>query len=521
MLNVLDSTKELYMTSSHKAVVISVPGKSLTFNNANLVSESVTLKESIESNDELQFKGCNSSCLKFKVAGLVMDIRGQYIEATIQAGTGEVIPLFHGYVVNQSNRTYEDVVSEITCYDVLYKIRDLDVTAWYTSLQSTRTVKQIRDSLFDYLNTQYGYSITQETVTLENDSLNVKRMNTDKLPKVITAGYMLESICQANARFGQIGRDSKFYYRKLKFITKGLYPSTETFPSDETFPSGENSDIGYDLSLYSRINYEPYFVEKINCVVIRDNEGKATSYGSGTNVFTLADNIIAQTFSNKSAAAQNIYNAVKDLWYIPMTLDCAGFPWVECGDAIYTNTRRNVVRSFVLQRTLKGIQALFDTLEADGNQYRTKYSESEETGISSNRNNVYEVADDLHTHYLTADTINTYFLKTEDLEAQTIYARQISGGTADLGYINGNVIEANSITSAQIHAGAITASKISADAFSGDQFTGSTFKIGSAYTSSLYVGGGTGGRQWQATWKQFDQISSGDFVLWHSSNPNS
>ena len=90
-------------------------------------------------------------------------------------------------------------------------------------------------------------------------------------------------------------------------------------------------------------------------------------------------------FANKSTACQNIRGEVQGVWFIPCNLECVGLPWVECGDALYTNTKKNIVRSFVLQRTLTGIQALFDTVQSDISQYREKYTESEETGVSANR----------------------------------------------------------------------------------------------------------------------------------------
>ena len=197
MLNVLDSTKQLYMQSSPKQVVISVPNKGITLTNTNLVSESVELKEMIESQNFLEFKGCNSSQFKFNVAGLLTDIRDEYVEASIQAGTSEVISLFKGYVVTQNNRNNEDVVTEIRSQDVLYKIRDLDVTSWYTGLTSSITMADFRNSFFTYLGT-LGYSLDQvidgTDLSLINDALTLNKLAADKLPKVINAYQIYQGI---------------------------------------------------------------------------------------------------------------------------------------------------------------------------------------------------------------------------------------------------------------------------------------------------------------------------------------
>ena len=526
MVNVLDSTKQAYTESHHKVLNISIPNLNLSLTNANIVYESVNLQESIETEDELQFKGCDASQFKVSVAGVIQDVRDQVINVTITADNTETIPLFSGYIVEQTNRNGEDITTELTCYDPLYKLRNQDVTSWYNGLTFPITVKNFRNSFFTLLGLDQVVDVHSEEDTgdLINDSQTLTKIDSAKLPKVLNAGTIMECICQINARYGQYGRDKKFHYRQLREIMKGLYPSYETFPSPTTYPSGENADSRYDLSAYSKISYEPYTVEKITGVTIRDNEGNATSKGTATNVFTIADNMLASSLSDKATACQNILNEVKVVWYIPLNLECVGYPWIECGDVLLTRTKKNIVRSYVLQRTLKGIQALFDTIESEGLQTREEYRESEATGVSTNRSGVKDAKDgvvqcrsliadevsarqgqfnNLNTRLLDAEAITAIAVTTSTINSQTIYAKQITGGTVETGTINGAIIKA----------GTISASQISADAFSGNQFQGSTFRIGNAYVlSGLYVGGNL----WKAEWKQFDQVPSGAYVLYHS-----
>lgn len=525
MVNVLDSTKQAYTESHHKVLNISIPNLNLSLTNANIVYESVNLQESIETEDELQFKGCNASQFKVSVAGVIQDVRDQVINVTITADNTETIPLFSGYVVEQTNRNGEDITTELTCYDPLYKLRNQDVTSWYNGLTFPITVKNFRNSFFTLLGLDQVVDVHSEEDTgdLINDSLTLTKIDSAKLPKVLNAGTIMEDLCQINARYGQYGRDKKFHYRQLREIMKGLYPSYETFPSPTTYPSGENADSRYDLSAYSKISYEPYTVEKITGVTIRDNEGNATSKGTATNVFTIADNMLASSLSDKATACQNILNEVKVVWYIPLNLECVGYPWIECGDVLLTRTKKNIVRSYVLQRTLKGIQALFDTIESEGLQTREEYRESEATGVSTNRAGVKNNADEIiRTNEIVATKATIADLNAQTARINTLYATTIIADAVNYGTLDGQYITANSIksthltagcvTAGKISAGAITAEKISADAFSGNQFQGSTFRIGNAYVlGGLYVGGNL----WSATWKQFDQVPSGAYVLYH------
>lgn len=459
MVNVLDSTKQAYTESHHKVLNISIPNLNLSLTNANIVYESVNLQESIETEDELQFKGCNASQFKVSVAGVIQDVRDQVINVTITADNTETIPLFSGYVVEQTNRNGEDITTELTCYDPLYKLRNQDVTSWYNGLTFPITVKNFRNSFFTLLGLDQVVDVHSEEDTgdLINDSLTLTKIDSAKLPKVLNAGTIMEDLCQINARYGQYGRDKKFHYRQLREIMKGLYPSYETFPSPTTYPSGENADSRYDLSAYSKISYEPYTVEKITGVTIRNNEGNATSKGTATNVFTIADNMLASSLSDKATACQNILNEVKVVWYIPLNLECVGYPWIECGDVLLTRTKKNIVRSYVLQRTLKGIQALFDTIESEGLQTREEYRESEATGVSTNRAGVKDNADEivatkLRVGAIEADYIKTYQLNAVDAKidnlsaiaittvnfsAQNINADKITTGTLSLSRLQG------------------------------------------------------------------------------------
>jgi len=491
MIEVLDSTKQAYLESHHKVLNISIPNINLTLTNANIVYESLNLQESIETEEQLQFKGCNASQFKVSVAGVIQDIRDEYIEVTITADNTETIPLFSGYVVEQTNRNGEDVTTELTCYDPLYKIRKQDVTSWYNGLTFPITMKNFRNSFFTLLDIEQVVDVHSEEATgdLINDSQTLTKIDSAKLPKVLNAGTIMEDICQCNARYGQYGRDKKFHYRQLREIMKGLYPSYETFPSPTTYPSGENADSRYDLSAYSKISYEPYTVEKVTGVTIRDNEGNATSKGTADNMFTIADNMLASSFSDKATACQNILNEIKVVWYTPLNLECVGFPWVECGDVLLTRTKKNIVRSYVLQRTLKGIQALFDTIESEGIQYREKYTESEATGVSTNRAGVKDNADEITATKIRVGTIEADYIKTYQLNAVDAKIDNLSAIAITTQNLSAQNISASQITSGTISANRIASGSITVDKLNTTSLSSWNLSVQSLSAGTLYVGG--------------------------------
>ena len=496
MLNVTDAQKTAYMeavglfqvTVTFPNKASATPGEPLKFTNEDLVEESIELIESIEDSQSLQFKGCIASQLDFKVADIVQDLRGEYVEVDIKAGTTEALPLFRGYVYTQTNQTQEDIFTEFSCFDILKSVRGEDIKTWYNSLTFPITIKNFRDSLFTHL------GITQDTVTLPNDAQSIKKESVDTL----YAGDVLEAICQANGRFGQIGRDGKFYYRTLDIITEGLYPSTHTFPSSTTYPSGENARAIFSPKYYRSVRYEPFSAEAIDQVIIVKANNATERTGSGTNALVLEDNIVARNFSSFATPLANIYAEVERRPYIPMDLKCVGLPFMECGDIFLSYTTKNVVRSYILRRRLSGIQALLDNYEGEGSQYRPLYQESQEqkstanyTQGKTNASNISGVsvrvgsleADHVSVGQLNAvsaqiNDLSAIAITTQNLSAQNISANQITSGT-----ISANRIAGSSITAAKLDANSFSSFSLSCQSVS----AGQSFYVGGYQYVNKYV----------------------------------
>ena len=438
MINVTDATKSAYTGDSiHKDLTITFPNRNITFTNSDIVSESQTLVESIESENNLTFKGCIASQYKFKVAEIVTDLRGEYVEASIQAGETEVIPVFKGYVESQSNLTKEDIVSEFTCYDALYSIGEKNMKSWFDGLIFPMTVKQFRTALLTNL------GITQETVTLINDnqSIGAEIKNDVDNP---SARELLRMVCEVNARFGQMGRNGVFKYKELAPITRGTYPSTETFPSLETFPSAENAGVIISPTemVNGNLNYEPYENEKITKVLIIKKDGTIGGQaGSGTNAFVIKDNPIAYNI-NMNQAASAFLAKVSSLNFDPViSLETVGMPWLECGDSMMAYTRRNTVRAFILNRTFKGIQALRDEIVSDADQYQPEYKPTEQTKISKNETEIANTNANVSTVNGRVTTVDSRVTGVDN--RVTGVSNQVTTISGQVVNLNGNVNNLN------------------------------------------------------------------------------
>lgn len=534
MVNVTQTTKDAYLSdTAHKAVTITFPNKNITFRNSDLVADSLVLTEAIETERTLTFTGCIASQLSFKIAEIVSDLRGEYLEAKIQAEETEEIYLFRGYVDTQDNETHEDIITEFKCYDPLYKIGSKNMQAWVNSLSYPITVKNFRNSLFSNL------GITQEVRTLINDGLTISA-NFKTFVDGPSGTDLMRWICQINGVYGQFGRDGIFHYRELNALSEGLYPSETTYPGETTYPSAENAGTTILSSDYISLKYEPYTTDYITKVSIMDENGIEHGYGTNGNVFVISDNPIAFCV-NMTTAARAILAKVEVVNHIPVVeMRCVGMPYLECGDTYLSYTRRYVCRTYILSRTLSGIQALFDSFSSDcdkdypvpkvsqQNQINANKTEIKETQTSvtnvdsrvtgvDNRvstvdNRVTGVSNQVtqlgtvvaqkanitdlnvtnaNVNYLSANKANVSDLNATNIAVQDLNANKAS--VADLNAVNArfNSLNADKITSGTVSTARLNmtdiASSLSSQSISCQTMSCRTLRVNSAYYSGKRV----------------------------------
>ena len=107
---------------------------------------------------------------------------------------------------------------------------------------------------------------------------------------------------------------------------------------------------------------------------IREKENDIGVIVGGTsNPYIIEDNFLfyGKGTEELTGIANNILSKIRGIVYRPFTADCKGNPCLEVGDAIRIPTRYEIIDSYILSRTLKGIQALRDSLEAQGEESRT------------------------------------------------------------------------------------------------------------------------------------------------------
>lgn len=381
MIEISEATKNLFRSDSvHKELTITFPDISTVFTNDDIVGESFSLTESIQSGDDLDFIGCCASVCQVEIANTALELVGQKMIVSIKAdGSNESIPLFYGFVDSAAKQDAYSVTRKIVAYDPLAKILQQDCTDWYLGLDFPMRVLDFRNAFWEYI----GYD--QEDIKLINDFIWLNQGLDGK--SKISGKTIVESICEFNACYGLFNRNGVFTYQYLNDIYEGLYPADDLYPDDDLHPSSENPDSeAYDITRLLSVKYEGYTTKCIDHVYITDKDGSVVGeYGTGSNMYIVANNFLSFgiTQSEAQEAAQKIYFKIFEIDYVPCEVEVVSAPWVECSDVLVFIGPTDILRSYILSRTITGIQFLKDSFDIPGSEYRSTNLDSAETKLNT------------------------------------------------------------------------------------------------------------------------------------------
>lgn len=326
---------------------ILIQGDGIALTNSDIDSENLELHESLCSQNTLKIGVCESAFLKFRIGYGTDSLEGKQISVSIRlTGRDDSLPI-GVYIITSDTLSADRRYRDIIAYDALNGILKRSMSAWYNTIfpdmQTSITVKDFRDSFFAF------FGIEQEPITLINDSVILqKTIEYDQ----ITGKDILQSICEMNACFGHITRTGTFKYIYLDEL------DAETA-----------IEIGDDKT-YLNAKYEDFVTEQITKLQIRQEEDDiGVIVGSGSNDYVIEGNplLFGMSIETLTPIANNILAKLQLMSYRPcQSLQLRGNPCIEVGDGIKVVTSYTTILTYVLQRKLKGIQALMDTFIATG-----------------------------------------------------------------------------------------------------------------------------------------------------------
>lgn len=343
----------------------------LTIPMEKICEDTLSLTENLSSGNNIIWGSCEAAKFVLTVADVEDEMTGREFTATLSIGDYKMA--YGIYIVDSVTRLQADRRKrKITAYDRMIKF-DADVSDWYHAMyptdDATHTVKELRDSLCEEI------GVPQEQTALINDGLVVGKTIS---PESLCGRDVLKAICEINGVFGHFDRTGTLVYVSLQ--DTGLYPSDTLYPGDDLYPQSGWA-AAEELEYYRSITYEDYLIDGIDRVQVRQEEGDIGAVvGSGGNAYVVEGNFLTYGLGSADLTklAWSIYDTIAGKTYRPAKIVSYAMPWIEVGDGVRAITTDTEIATFVLTRTMSGIQAMMDTVEAKGTK-----TQGQEFGIQN------------------------------------------------------------------------------------------------------------------------------------------
>ena len=219
-----------------------INGEFADLTNENIDQNTITLQESICSEQYFIFGGCVCNQITFQAHHDQFNGTSEEfypsgkIEVYIER-KGTKIKIFTGEI-DSAERKANSLTRNFIAYDYLYKLRNTDIARWYknqtTDKKKKLTQKQFRDKLFEFL------GLEQVSTKLHWDDTYVPDTNNSNEMNVVN---ILKDLCLQNDRFGWMNRDGKFEYLKLR---QNSYRYGQTTSNQNIYKYYNNEEVHLD-----------------------------------------------------------------------------------------------------------------------------------------------------------------------------------------------------------------------------------------------------------------------------------
>ena len=351
-----DQPKSMILTFSDGTVI----------NNDKICMEQMSLEESLCSEENLRYGCCESSCFQVQIVNTEQSFKDLYVNVVqafppqmarlVGSDSAQIVDNDGNYIdgadlyyaqygnfrvisdVPTSDRQYRSLI----CYDKMYDIIHANVYEWYEDLTFPMSVKDFRDSFFNYLD------IPQAETELINDDYMIQ--GEFYASEELSGRIVIEAICELNGVFGHISRDDIFEYISL--------PSEESIEHDHYV----NGSCVYE-------DYETETITGIRAINVQGDSG--TIVGDEGNMYLMQSNIL--TFGDEgtdelTSALNTLLDVISEFTYTPFKVTTYGNPMLPLGTNVTFETKYKTINSFVMTRFLSGIQALRDTFTTLGDK---------------------------------------------------------------------------------------------------------------------------------------------------------
>lgn len=237
-----------------------------------------------------------------------------------------------------------------------------------------------RDARYNEIVAALGSIKMAKIYKLNTSDIENKRLTIDEFLKItnpVTLRDLQTAVFELDCQYGKLDRVSNLF-SGIELNNGALYPRDNLYPSDGLFPMG-TSEAGYP-SMYSKLWADEGNVRSFRYLIITYKttetiEGQVqevektlqrTVNANGTDDYNMSDNWLFRnlvwTAADVGDYADAMVTKMQNIRWFPFEMWCAGLPYLEAGDEIEIQMNEGTYKSYVLRRTLNGIQNLQDEM---------------------------------------------------------------------------------------------------------------------------------------------------------------
>ena len=193
----------------------------------------------------------------------------------------------------------------------------------------------------------------------------------------VTLRDLQSAVFEIECKYGKLSRTLDLF-EGITLNNSRLFPADDLYPANDLYPNGV-SEAGYP-AMYSKLWADEGNVRSFRNLNITykttetiDDQTQVvekvisrTVNADGTDDYDMTDNWLFRnlvwTNAKVEAYANQMVNTLRDIRWFPFEMWCVGLPYIEAGDELEITMEEDTYRSYVLRRTLNGIQNLQDEM---------------------------------------------------------------------------------------------------------------------------------------------------------------
>lgn len=217
-----------------------------------------------------------------------------------------------------------------------------------------------------------GVISLEKRIDSEMENIAFTEAQAEALPDV-TLRELQSAVFETAAEFGQLSRTTDLF-DGVTLSRERLFPADDLYPSDTLYPQGTSESTF--KSMYEKLWTDSVGEQTFRKLYItykglddqqREKEFvlERTVNANGTTDYYCDDNWLFKnliwTEQQVGDYADAMVLKMRGIKWFPFEMWSAGLPYIEVGDELEINTKDGTYTSYVLQRSLNGIQNLKDT----------------------------------------------------------------------------------------------------------------------------------------------------------------